>query len=191
MYEEFGIELPVTTNWLLGSARIVRSFGGLVAIMLGVSLLIAIAWLLVPGAIISRIPFLKNSLNNKRQVMAELAFHAAQLRSIGVSANQAFAAANFAAGLSSTKTEAVVDEDTAIRTPGYELLQFALQQPANYANDRMLMEVADCYRRRIVTVSDWWIHWLVYAMQCFVMLCVLFMVVSIFMPLISIVGGLT
>ena len=134
--------------------------------------------------------------------MAELAFHAAQLRSVGLSAQEAFAVANVAAGQTSsidtTKAKQfngsageANGDSTQIRISGYALLELALQKPANYANDRMLLEVADSYRRRIVTVSDWWIHWLMYGVQLMVMACVFFMVVSMFMPLISIVSGLT
>lgn len=190
MFEEFGIELPALTEQLLDSASIVRSFGWLVVIMMVALLTIGILWLLLPGAFISRIKFLSNLLENKRQVMADVALHAAQLRTMGVSANQAFVAASLAAGLSGRKPEETFDANT-IQTPGFNLLEYALRQPSNYANNRMLAEVADGYRRRTTTVSDWWIHWLVYGLQWLVMLSVLFMITSMFMPLISIIGGLT
>lgn len=191
MFEEFGLELPAATNLLLGSARFVRSFGWLVAILMTAMLVLAFVWLLLPGAIISRIKFLKNLFENKRRVMADLASHTARLRRMGLPANQAFAAANFAAGLSNRKPDEVIGEAATIRTPGYHLLELALQQPVNHANDRMLVEVADNYRRRTTTIGDWWIHWLVYLLQCFIILGVLFMVASLFMPLFSIVSGLT
>jgi len=154
-------------------------------------LLMAIVWLRTPGAIISRFKFLERVFQNKRYVMAELAFHAAQLRSIGLTAKQASAAATTAARLPSTNADKLFDGPPTTEMPGYPLLEFAMRQPANHNNDRMLLEVADCYRRRIVTVSDWWLQWLVYGFQCVVIAFVGFIVISMFAPLFSIVGGLT
>lgn len=202
MFEEFGIELPSATRTLFGLASSIRSVGWLIGIVLVASLLVAILWLRVPGAFISRFRFLEKAVQNKRQVMADLAFHAAQLRTIGLSAQQAFAAASSAAGLPSANqgspamaleadANELSDGSGDVRVPGYALLQLAMRRPANHANDQMLFEVADCYRRRIVTVSDWWIQWLAYGFQCFVIACVMFIVLSMFMPLFSIIGGLT
>jgi hypothetical protein len=190
MFEEFGIELPAVTECLLGLARIVRSFGWLMAIMMAALLAIGVLWLLLPGAFISRMKFVNNLFENKRKVMADVALHAAQLRSMGMSANQSFAAASFAAGLSNQEPDKTSNATTN-QMPRFELLEFALRQPSNDANNRMLLEVADGYRRRTTTVSDWWIHWLVYGLQLFVMSSVVFLMISMFMPLFSIIGGLT
>lgn len=197
MFKEFGIELPSVTSGLLGVARFVRNIGWLIGIVLIVFLLLSVWWLRSPGAFISRFEVLGKLFENERQTMAGLAFHAAQLRSVGLSAKQAFAVANFAAGQTSRAPDTSNDQPNAkatpriALTPRYSLLEMALQQPANYANDRMLLEVAECYRRRVVTTSGWWIQWLLFGFQWLVYGCALLMVAVMFLPLISIVSGLT
>lgn len=197
MFKEFGLSLPPLTSGLLDAARFVRSVGWLIVVASFVFLLFSVCWLSSPGAFISSFGFLKKWFQNERQTMAGLAFHAAQLRSTGLSAQEAFAVANFAAGQTARAPDTSNDQPSTKAAssmalpPRYSLLEMALQQPANDANDRMLLEVAECYRRQMVTTSGWWIQWLLFGFQWLVYSCALFIVAAMFLPLISIVSGLT
>ena len=55
----------------------------------------------------------------------------------------------------------------------------------------LLQQVADYYWDRNRSIGDWWIQWLVSAMLCMVGLLILMGVLSLFMPLLAIVSGLT
>ncbi len=201
MFVEFQIQLPSATTSLLASARIVRQFAWLIGLLLCALVLVATLWLLKPGMFMPRLGFLDQVFSNERQKMAELAMHAAQLRSIGLSSSQALEAVTTGAVRSSPEEEPnpsyadYVDNDlidkNIIQSPKFALLDYAIRQPTSPENNRMLLEVADGYRRRIVNLSDWWVHWLVFGFQWMIMACISFLVLSIFMPLISIISGLT
>lgn len=202
MFVEFQIQLPSATTSLLASARIVRQFAWLIGLLLCALVLVATLWLLKPGMFMPRLGFLDQVFSNERQKMAELAMHAAQLRSIGLSSSQALAVVTRVSVRSSTRQKAVpfrtdhadsdpIDTSNNIQSPKFALLDYAIRQPTSPENNRMLLEVADGYRRRIVNLSDWWVHWLVFGFQWMIMACISFLVLSIFMPLISIISGLT
>lgn len=202
MFKEFGIELPTVTNFILDSARVLRRFAWLIGTLLVAFALFSVLWFFKPGLFVPRLRSLERVFSNKRHIMADVALHAAQLRSMGLSSQQALTTATSVSTKSSLKLQTSpsppdlthdepIDGLQMIESPAFALLSFAIQQPATEANNRMLFEVADCYRRRIVTVSDWWVQWLVFGFQWSIMACVGFLVLSIFMPLISIIGGLT
>ena len=202
MFAEFGIELPTATIFMLNFASLLRRFAWLIGTVLVAFTLISVLWYLKPNLFVPRLRSLERTFSNRRHMMADVALHSAQLRSMGLSSQQAFDAATSGSVTSSLEQQTIgsppaasdhdqIDGSQVIGSSGFALLSFAIQQPATEANNRMLFEVADCYRRRIVTVSDWWVQWLVFTFQWGIMVSIGFLVLSIFMPLISIVSGLT
>jgi type II secretory pathway component PulF len=200
MFSEFGIELPGITRSLLISAKFVRQFGWLIAAILVTFTLMSVLWRLKPNVFVPRLKLLENIFSNDRLRMANLALHAAQLRNMGLSSEQARTAAVHAFDtdpIHATElsrnhvTQNQAGNTIMLQSSEFSLLHLAIHQPANPTWNRMLFEVADSYRRRILTRSDWWVQWLALTFQWAIMAFVGLLAVSIFMPLISIIGGLT
>lgn len=211
MFEEFGIELPPATAGLLRLAGWIRAFVWPIAFLLVIGTLALLFLSLAPLTGFGRLRRFEAAFTNRRKAMADAAFHAFQLRRVGVSASVAMLACATAtryAGLRRWLSQmatiwnqhpttaenlaagSLPSGDLAAGNSKFRLIGSAMRRPQSPANDAMLWEVADYYRRRTGTVGDWWVHWLVVAIQWMMIMFVLFIVAAMFMPLISIVSGL-
>lgn len=197
LYNGFGIGLPSTTDGVLWVAGLVRRwwwvimsfFGGQLA---GVALLIWIVYRTGRDLRPANLSWLDLQLMSRRNALAMWAWHLSLLLEAGFGQREAGKIAARATGKSWFRSARAMEDGACfLFRSKYELLNNALRMPPCDGKIGLLRHVATYYWDRSRSVGDWWIHWLVGLMLSGVGILVFLCVLSLFLPLLSIVSGLS
>jgi hypothetical protein len=203
MFDEFGIELPAMTNLVLASAQVVRRLWWIVAIVIVVAAIANWGWKLTSnGSRSSATNWVDYRMISNRDSLASWAWHVSLLLQLGVSQCEAVKNAGLDASKNWLRRSSLElhrccqkrpDAELPPLLPGsrYRMLGKAMQVPDSDGKIGMLQEVADYYWDRNRSVGDWWISSLSVCLLCVVGVCLFLAIISLFMPLIAIVSGLT
>ena len=212
-FDEFGIELPVPTKLIFGMAGFIRQWWWLMLILPVVFL--GLAWYFNRTAgnqLVSQSSWLDQKMMSARRALANWSWHLSLLLEAGVAESSAIKLA----GLTSNKTwlrqlcsdwsrrSAIVNSSAAsrdqsaevpvppfIRNDKFQLLNTALSLPDEPAKVLLLREVSNYYYERSQVSGDWWVQWLVSIIIFLIFGMIFFVILSLFMPLVAIIGGLT
>ncbi len=203
MYSDFGIQLPHATLLVFAFARWLRTWWRTVALIVGaftLTLFIVGYWGndRRPGGL-GRIDLL---LMSKRGALAAWAWHVALLLEAGVPRADAVETAGSATGQSwlrkFTKRWAGNDrlppanrETDLFLSQQYQLLNCALGLPVSDAKIAVFRGAATFYQDRNRSVNDWWVGWFVAFILFPVGLSMALVIVSLFAPMLSLIGGLS
>ena len=199
MFEEFGIALPVLTQWVLNSAAFLRSWAW-----------VFFFWLIAGASLFwlfnymdnkrrqSHMSWLDNNFQSTRDALAGWAWHLSLLLQSGVAQPQAIWNAGFAAGKARIKQQSFrlssvkeVASDKAYFGVKFRLLDHALTLPVSVGKIQLLQRIASYYRSRNRNMGQWWIGWLVMMLYWLIGGIAFLSLMAIFMPMFSIVSGLT
>ena len=203
MFAEFGIEVPKLTLAVFGFAQFLRRWWWAILLLLVVAILAL--WFATRTGTNDRpanLSWLDQQLMSTRNALASWAWHISLLLQAGVSPREALEAAGSATGnqrlrrtslarASLSDTEFTNCDEPYFESANYRLLEYAMRTHTAPGKIALLQQVADYYWDRNRNIGDWWIQWLVSAMLCIVGLMILVGVLALFMPLLSIVSGLT
>jgi len=202
MFGEFGIELPILTSSVLDSAKLVREWSWVLGLWFLGGLLVA--WILNRAARKNRpggLGWIDSQFLTSRDALASWAWHLSLLLEAGIPQREAMLSAGLSANKSwirrlSTKwsqQNPIPPSDQAAFFPNkkYRLLDYALQIPASNGKVELLRETAEYYWDRNSNVAGWWTQWMVSFLLLMIGITILVLIMSLFMPLLAIVGGLT
>lgn len=200
MYEEFGIALPTVTLWVLDSAGFMRRWAWVLVFWLFGGM--ALFWIfnyLDNKRRQSHMSWLDNRFLSTRDALAGWAWHISLLLQSGVAQPQAIWNAGFAVGKARLKEQSVRWSQRKEADPyepyflksKFSLLNHALMLPPSNGKVKLLQRVAAYYRSRNRNMGQWWIGWLSFALYWLVGFIAFICVLSIFMPMMAIVSGLT
>lgn len=212
MFQEFGIELPGVTLFMLNFAEVIRNWSWILAVWLASA--IGIVWFL-NGVSRRRRPdglgWLDLWMQTSRTALADWAWHLSLLLEAGLSQSEAIRKAGQYAGKSWLRAssrfwadgEALpkntmgnvedtgVAEQRYLRHAKYRLLDHALAVPSGEGKIQLLREVVHYYRDRNRNIGLWWIEWFVAVLLWVIGFVIIIFVISMFSPLLAIVSGLT
>jgi type II secretory pathway component PulF len=205
MFRSFDLEVPALTSLLILLSHLVRDYGLIVASLIVLSGLAAWggAWWQEKYGEGSWRSRLLARYRSDLESLADWASQVAALIDAGLSQPDAIRTAGDASEkqwLSDTSqawSETVrgggtpKDEFLYIRGRACHLLAYALQLPDAEQQSAMLGEVSRIYRGRDQQRSGWWIDWFAQASVVVVGVAVGFVVLALFLPLVSLVSGLT
>ena len=182
-FVEFGIELPTATLLVLGIGRVVREFW-LLTILLGVvcSLPFLIEVFRASGLFTSGIQWIDRKLMSRRIALAQWAEHTSMLLHAGVEEQLATSIA------SQRNMPARFQNPWPWR---YALLEETLKCESNELKAALLDQTATYYYQIHYSVVRWWASFLPTCLLIAIGASIFFMVISLFMPLISIISGLS
>jgi len=218
MFDEFGIELSGTTLFVFKFAKLVRIWSGVLVIWLASAM--GIVWYMNRVSSQRRpdgLGWLDLWMQSSRTALADWAWHLSLLLEAGLSQTAAmrpacrFAGKSWlrerssfwarAAGPVQAMTESSLSDEGTLQSdlrprqfltnPKYQLLDHALSIPNSAGKIQLLREVARYYRDRNRNVGLWWIEWLVTLLLWGIGGVVMILVISLFVPLVSIITGLT
>lgn len=196
MFDEFGIELPLATQWVFGIGRWLETswFALLPIVVLVPLVLLFFLWLSQRGSAYS-LNWIDRQFSHFRTKLSIWATHVATLLSVGVSETEAI---QIAGRCSASKTlEARCDAFTQDRTQDlfdpaqYPLINNSLLLKDQAAKIRILEETARYYQSLSRIVQSWWLTWLSKAILVLIWATVGYVIASLFFPIISIISGLT
>lgn len=208
MFKEFGIELPHLTKWVLQSSEIIRESWWIVGLVLAVCFFFLILGSRQgSGRGGSSQSWIDERLMSTRSALASWSWHLSLLFEAGIDQSVAFKSAANATGnkrlressLLWSSLQSNVESSGAgdaqqrpyFTSPGYQLLNRSLQLESRAGKIAMLRETAIYYWEHCRTVGEWWVYWLVSCILLMVAGAILLAIVSLLLPLISLVGGLT
>lgn len=211
MYFEFGIGLPLLTEWVLGVASFVRQFwwavlGLFVGLLVGTLLLF---WLIQHHGRELRpanMSWIDQQLMSTRNALAGWAWHLSLLLEAGYSQHEGGMIAANATGKRWFRKARFLDREklAAIDQRGdetptthhslfqskFEMLNGAVRLSPSDGKIAMLRQVANYYWDRNRSVGDWWIHWLISFMLWGLAGIIIVCVVALLMPMLFVVQGL-
>ena len=180
---EFGIELPGATKVMFEIGRFLEAAWPLalfVAFLAALPMLIELCR--STGLATGLVRWVENKLSSKRSAMATWARHTALLLQAGVSQDAAV----------KTSMSAAKRWIRAGAWPWkFGLLEETLKLEDASAQIALLNHAADYYHARHRSVVQWWASFLPTVVICFLGAVVLFVMLSILMPLVAIISGLT
>lgn len=183
MLIEFGIELPRTTKVMFGIGRFLEAawpFALFVAFLAALPMLIELCR--STGLATGLVRWVENKLSSKRSAMATWARHTALLLQAGVNQDAAV----------KTSMSAAKRWIRAGAWPWkFGLLEETLKLEDASAQIALLNHAADYYQARHRSVVQWWASFLPTVVICFLGAVVLFVMLSILMPLVAIISGLS
>ena len=211
MFQEFGIQLPVVTEFFLDCAKVIRKWSFL--LVLWPTLALGVIWFLDRLTARRRhdgMGWLDLWTQSSRTALADWAWHISLLLGAGLTQAAAMRQAGRFAGKSwlrqgsrlwarsensqgSLGNQEVVKPGAPNRylaNPKFQLLDLALAVPKSQGKIQLLREVASYYRDRNRNIGLWWIQWLVALLLWAIGGIVIVVIFSLFAPLISIVSGL-
>ena len=203
MYNEFGIALPVVTKAVLFLGYVFRLYTiTILLVFLGVPpLLWLINWIghekRPPG--MSRLDML---FSRRRPTVARWLLHFSLLLEAGLSKDEAIDTAASMSGKRWLKTRAAVrkrkisneSEDARIRffdRKKMRMADTAMSVPRSRGQVVLLQQVASWYRDSSSNLIEWLVQLLVPLYVFAIVLAFFIMIISLFMPIIAIVSGLT
>ena len=209
MYEEMGMQLPATTAFFFGCAKVIRNWS--LVFILWPALMMGLTWFL-DGLTARRRPdgmgWLDLWTQSSRTALADWAWHMSLLLEAGMTQAMAMRQAgqfagkswlressNFWAKNESSKASSDASSDGQptkyLSSRKFQLLDLALTAPNSEGKIQLLREVASYYRDRNRNIGLWWIQWLVTFLLWAIGAIVLVVIFSLFSPLIAIISGLT
>lgn len=182
MFQEFGIELPAVTKIIFAIGSFLESVWPLVlfvAVLAALPMIVDLCRCM--GVATGLTQWVDDKFSSKRSAIATWARHTALLLQSGI------------------------DEDMAVKTSvsasknwisgswpwRFGLVEQALKLEDTSAKIALLNHTADYYHARHRSAFQWWTSFLPPIVVCLLGAWVAFLMLSIFMPLISIIGGLT
>lgn len=202
IYKEFGIQLPLSTEYFLAFSRWYRRWGPvLIAIPL---IVLGIAFVLNLFRQTNWVKSLKDSWSGSRNVVAAWAWHVSLLMDAGLSQPQAIEIASRGSASRPLKkllasSEARVDDlapephappQRSFFGKEYSLLNAALQLPDSPGKAVALRCAATYYWEPGQRLSFWLVHWLVTYFLWGVVAMLVFGLVTLLLPLLAIISGL-
>jgi hypothetical protein len=196
MFKEFGIELPRATKLLFFVGRLTRQYWWIAIVIFCVAS--TTTWIFTRlsqrQSVYSR-SWIDWLLDSMRPAVANWTGHLATLLNAGVAERSAVQVASECSAVSSLRSTKI--DDQSYTSSGWlDQKRFALVNETLTIEDRsakaaMLREVAVYYRSISATVGGWWLKVFAQFITWQIALAILFTVASLFMPLISIISGLT
>jgi len=204
MYAEFGIMLPRLTSLVLGIGYLTRLYT--VTILMVVFGLPPLFWLLnwigqdkrEPG--MSRLDLL---LARKRPTVARWLLHASLLLEAGLTKDQAIENASKQSGKRWLNARnAVRSRNLAKETPQlpeakffdhqkFSMADTAINAPRSRGQVTLMQQVATWYRDSSSNIIEWVVQLMIAFYAFAIILFIILMIMSLFMPLIAIISGLT
>ena len=180
---DFGIELPVATRIAFGIGRFLETAWPLALIVAAVAALpMAIELCRSAGIALGLVQWFEGQLSSKRSAMASWARHTALLLQSGVTQKAAIETSMLAA-------------KRWVRSNSWPwkfgLIEESIKLGDTTAKIAMLNHAADYYQSRHRSVIQWWASFLPTIFVCLLGGLVLFVLISILMPLVSIITGLS
>ena len=196
MFEEFGIALPLSTQYVLNTGTWLEA-NWFTLFAFAVQLPLALwffLWLSQRRSAYS-LNWLDRRISRFRTKLSAWATHLASLLAVGVSETEAIQVAGRCSASSRLRSLCEAfgqdsDRDLLDRAK-YPLINNALLLRNKEAKIRILEETARYYQAVSRTVRSWWLTWLSPAILVWVVATLFFVVASLFAPLISIISGLT
>ena len=196
MFEEFGIELPWSTQFII---RVGLWFEASWMLLFNIVILGPILlWMFLRFSQVGKaysLNWLDRKLSKFRTKLSIWATHVAGLLAAGVSETQAIQIAGRCSSSSMLEARCddfVQDRNQSLLDPArYPLINNSLSLSNKAAKIRILEETARYYQSVSRIVQSWWLTWLSKAILVLIVATLLFVISSLFAPLISIVSGLT
>ncbi len=198
MFAEFGIELPYLTKLVINVSEAIRHWWwAILAVPLLACFLIWALNFIGQSSRPGNLSWIDHRLMSTRNALACWAWHVAMLMEAGVGQHKAVETAGGATGNSWIRHVSLnwdekrnADQDQ-FSNHQYQLLSNAMQLPPSQGKIAALRQIAAYYWDRNRNTGDWWIHLLIALFLWIVGIVVFCTIVSLFMPLIAIVSGLT
>lgn len=207
MFIEFGIELPKATDFVFSASALIRKIWYLV---ISIPLVfIAFVWFMNRTSEASRpanLSWFDQRLISTRYALASWAWHVSLLLEIGFSKRDAVEAAGKAAANSWLRqvslrwVNRVGDGDEfepkrIFGTARHRLLDNAMSIPDSNGKSKgqaaVLREVSNYYWDQNRSIGEWWGYWLGSIILWLACMALAFSIISMFMPLVAIIGGMT
>ena len=217
IFAEFGIALPQTTLMVFWLSDMVRSWWLVYPLLV---LAIACFWFFNRSTGFRRpnnLTWLDQEFMSNRNALAAWTWHVSLLMEFGLAQAEAIqisgqathrnwlrrASEAWSVRSTNDPAQAIAPDDvhpatvyefdrpTYLNEAKYQMLNRALQEQPSHGKTLGLRQVASYYWDRGSTIGDWWVEWLVTTALWFVGFCAFVMVLSLFMPLIQLIGGLT
>ncbi|MFK7765729.1 MAG: hypothetical protein AB8B55_00705 [Mariniblastus sp.] len=218
MFAEFGIELPALTQWVFSVTSLIQRVWWL-TIVVPLALFISI-WAISRMTANSRpgnLNFIDQKILGDRTVLANWSWHLSHLLKVGFEEPEAALIAGRSSGKSwvyqlsknweaaaslrgdsvppvigePTNDASAEEVTTFYPAQRFSFLNSVMALPNSPAKIEMLKEVAYYYWDRTGNSSGWWIYWVNLFIFGAIVFSVVIGVLSLFMPLIAIVSGLT
>ena len=182
-FEDFGIELPKVTQLVLGAGRVVRFFWPLTVLMgVACAFPLLLELLRKSGLFAQKIDWIDRQLMSRRIVLAQWAEHTSMLLHAGVEERLA------------TSIASAANIPPRFQNPWpwrYALLEETLKCESNELKAALLDQTATYYYQIHYSVVRWWASFLPACFLIAIGASILFLVISLFMPLIAIISGLS
>ena len=182
-FEDFGIQLPKVTELVLGAGRVVRNFWPLTLLVgLACALPFLLEILRKSGLFSERINWIDRRLMSRRIALAQWAEHTSMLLHAGVEERLA------------TSIASAANIPPRFQNPWpwrYALLEETLKCESNELKAALLDQTAAYYYKIHYSVVRWWASFLPTCFLIAIGASILFLVISLFMPLIAVISGLT
>lgn len=203
LYADFGIMLPAVTSGVIAASRLIRMFT--VTILMVVFGLPPLFWMInrigrqqrEPG--MSRMDLL---LARKRPTTARFLLHCSLLIEAGLEKEVAIHKAAIQSGKrwlirrlrthekSSTSSKSE-DYYSFFQTKKLRMADAALATPRSRGQVTAMQQVATWYRDSSSGIIEWWVQLLVPVFAALILLAIFIFILSLFMPLIAVISGLT
>jgi len=195
MFEEFGIQLPLATQFILEMGKwFEANWLTLFALIVQLPLaLLFFLWLSQRGSAYS-LNWLDRRLTRFRTKISFWATHVATLLSVGVSETDAVQIAGrcSASSILQARCDAFAQDrmQDLLDPSRYPLVNNSLLLKDKAAKIRILEETARYYQAVSRIVQSWWLAWLSKAILVLIALTIFILVFSLFAPMLSITSGL-
>ena len=196
MYQEFGIELPWLTRMVMSGGQLLQTLWfPLFALLLLVPFML---WVLLRFSQLGKaysLNWLDRRFAKFRSQLSIWASHVASLLAVGVDQQEAIQIAGRCSpnknlqSLCNTFTKNA--NDSLLDPDAYPLINNSLLLTSKAAKIAILEECARYYRSVSGIVQSWWLSWLSKAILVMIAATLLIAVISMFLPMLSIVSGLT
>ena len=196
LFEEFGIELPLTTQWILKIGMWVEAnwFSLLAVVILLPLTLTLLLWFSQRGSAYS-LSWVDRQFSRFRTKLSVWATHVASLLSAGVNEMEAIQLAGRCSSSTMLRERCddyVKDRNQDLLDPTiFPLVNNSLLLSNKAAKIRVLEETARYYQSLSRVVQSWWLTWLSKAILVLIVVTTFIAIFSIFAPLMSIITGLT
>ena len=196
MFEEFGIALPFWTQRVFDWGELLEAYWlpSFIVLLLVPILLVIFLYLSQRGHAYS-LNWLDRRFAKFRTKLSIWASHVSSLLAAGVSDTDAIQIAGRCSASKELRARcdafAQGGMEDLLNPARYPLINNSLTLENKAAKIAILEEAARYYRSLSGVVQGWWLAWLSKAILALIFLTLLFVVSALFMPMISIISGLT
>ena len=198
IFGEFGIELPAITMWVLRCARIVRFTAPfIIGIPVAVFFLMLLSSQKWGSRDVSNLSWLDRRFMSTRNALGAWAWHISLLLEAGIPLPQSIRTAGETTGnawlkrVSMKRNEEEEQQAGLLFYENFHLLDCALRLPLSPGKIAVLREIATYYWDRNNSFGDWWMKLFVSLILWFFVVMIMTCIIALFLPLISVVSGLT